>query len=74
MKAQTRYIRAALYFRLTNFYGAVPFFDKDISLAESNTIGRTPHETIIEFIVKELQEIVPDLPKREELATADNGK
>jgi len=74
MKAQTRYIRAALYFRLTNFYGAVPFFDKDISLAESNTIGRTPHETIIEFIVEELQEIVPDLPKREELATADNGK
>ena len=74
MKAQARFIRAALYFRLTNFYGAIPFFDKDISLAESNTIGRTSHEAVVAFILKELQEIMGDLPKKEELTLDERGK
>ena len=74
MKAQARFIRAALYFRLTNFYGAIPFFDKDISLAESNTIGRTSHEAVVAFILKELQEIMKDLPKKEELTLDERGK
>ena len=74
MKAQARFIRAALYFRLTNFYGAIPFFDKDISLAKSNTIGRTSHEAVVAFILKELQEIMGDLPKKEELTLDERGK
>ena len=35
MKAQIRFIRASLYFRLVNLYGDVPFFTKDITLAEA---------------------------------------
>lgn len=74
MIAQTRYIRAAIFFRLTNFYGDIPFFTKDITLEESKTIARTPRAQVISFIHDELNEILPDLPTRDELTTSDNGK
>jgi starch-binding outer membrane protein, SusD/RagB family len=74
MIAQTRYIRAAIYFRLTNFYGDIPFFTKDISLAESKTISRTSHDEVVKFIHSELDEILPDLPTREQLSADENGK
>ena len=32
MIAEIRFIRAAIYFRLVNFYGDIPFFTKDIPL------------------------------------------
>ena len=47
MIAEIRYIRASLYFRLTNLYGAVPFFTEDITLEESRSVSRTDRETII---------------------------
>ncbi len=62
MKAQVRFIRAFLYFRLTNFYGDVPFFTKDITLEESKTIARTPRAEVIQFIHDEMAAIIPVLP------------
>lgn len=66
LKAQVRFIRAWLYFRLTNFYGDVPFFTKDITLDESNTIARTPRTDIISFIHQEMNDIIPNLPAKGE--------
>jgi hypothetical protein len=74
MKAQARFIRASLYFRLTNFYGDIPFFTKDITLAESRTVARTPRSQVIDFIHQELTDILPYLPTRDALADADRGK
>jgi len=73
-KAEMRFIRASIYFRLINFYGAVPFFTKDISLDEANTLARTPKATILNFIHQELDEIIPLLPKKENLAAAERGR
>lgn len=73
-KAEMRFIRASIYFRLTNFYGAVPFFTKDISLDEANNMTRTPKAAILSFIHQELDEIIPLLPKRENLSAAENGR
>lgn len=73
MKAEIRFIRAYLYFRLTNLYGAVPFFTGDITLDQANTISRTPAETIRGFIHAELDEIVDDLPVNTMLPAAENG-
>lgn len=73
-KAEIRFIRASIYFRLTNFYGAVPFFTQDISLDEANQMTRTPRATIMNFIHQELDEIIPVLPKRESLSAAENGR
>lgn len=74
MVAEVRFIRAFLYFRLTNFYGAIPFFTSDISLDEANVIGRTPREEVITFVQQELNEIIDVLPSRNELSEADNGR
>lgn len=62
MIAEIRYIRASLYFRLTNLYGAVPFFTEDITLEESRSVSRTDRETIISFIHQELEDIKDALP------------
>lgn len=66
LKAQVRFIRALTYFRLTNFYGDVPFFTQDITLEESNTISRTPRAEIIKFIHEEMAAIIPNLPAKGE--------
>ena len=74
MKAQARFIRASLFFRLTNFYGDIPFFTKDITLEEANTISRTPRAKVIEFIHQELDDILQYLPTRDQLSVEENGK
>lgn len=74
MKAQARFIRASLFFRLTNFYGDVPFFTSDISLDESRTIARTPRAEVIGWIHQELNDILQYLPNRDELTEAERGK
>ena len=69
-----RYIRASLYFRLTNLYVAVPFFTEDITLEESRSVSRTDRETIISFIHQELEDIKDALPTRDQLPEEDKGK
>jgi hypothetical protein len=73
-KAEIRFIRAFIYFRLINFYGDVPFFTTDISLEESSTIRRSPKATILSFIHDELSAISAFLPRRDELPSSDNGR
>ncbi|WP_108823262.1 RagB/SusD family nutrient uptake outer membrane protein [Dysgonomonas sp. Marseille-P4361] len=73
-KAEIRFIRAFLYFRLVNFYGDVPFFTKDITLEESKTISRTPKAEILSFIHAELDEIMNILPNKSKLSADDNGR
>lgn len=74
MKAEARFIRASLFFRLVNHYGDVPFFDKDITMQEANTIARTPKADIVKFIRTELSEIAEILPTKQEYPAADNGR
>ncbi|MBD1434754.1 RagB/SusD family nutrient uptake outer membrane protein [Sphingobacterium sp. DN00404] len=73
-KAEVRFIRAHLYFRLVNFYGDVPFFTSDVSLDESQRVPRTSKEQVMSFIHQELDEIIPLLPSRNQLSAADNGR
>lgn len=74
MKAEARFIRAFLYFQLTNWYGDVPFFTQDINLETAKTIARTPQATIVEWIHTELEEIAEILPTKEEYSAADRGR
>lgn len=74
MKSEIRFIRAFLFFRLTNHYGDVPFFDYNISLQEANTISRTSKDEVLKFVRDELNEIVSSLPKKGEYAAKDNGR
>ena len=74
MIAQIKFIRAYLYFRAVNFYGAVPFFLSDITLDQSKTSVRTPKSDIIPQLVSEVESVIPVLPSRDELSASDNGK
>ncbi len=73
-KAEIRFIRAFLFFRLVNFFGDVPFFTTDITLEQANSINRTPKAEIMAFIHRELDEIMGSLPSRNGLPAADNGR
>lgn len=74
MKAEARFIRAFLFFRLANQYGDVPLFDYNVTLQEANSIARTPKAEVINFVRKELNEIVNILPAKGEYAASDNGR
>lgn len=74
MIAEARFIRAFLYFRLTTWFGDVPFFTTNISVDEVNTISRTAHNTIVDFIHQELNDIMPDLPTKETLVDNERGR
>lgn len=74
MKAEARFIRAFLYFQLTNWYKNVPFFTEDIDLETAKTIAPTDQATIVTWIHKELDEIADILPTRSEYADADRGR
>lgn len=73
-KAEARFIRAYSFLMLATWYGDAPLFTSSISLADSKTISRTPHEEIIKFVMDELDEVAEILPKREEYGDSDRGR
>lgn len=58
--AEARVLRALGYYYLIMTYGDVPFFDKPVTSKEFN-VNRTPKETIMEFILQEMDQVAPDL-------------
>jgi hypothetical protein len=61
VEAEARFLRAYSYFYLTGFFGDVPLITKSITLEEA-TMPRTSQKEVIDFILKEMDEIVGDLP------------
>lgn len=59
--AEARWVRAFNYFLLTEMFGDVPLVTKSISLEEAN-LERTAKATVVNFILKEMDEAAPDLP------------
>lgn len=61
VKSEARFLRAYSYFYLTEFFGDVPLITKSINLEEAQ-MERTPKKDIIDWILKEMDEIAPSLP------------
>ncbi|WP_051892797.1 RagB/SusD family nutrient uptake outer membrane protein [Flavobacterium reichenbachii] len=74
MKAETRFLRAFQHFQLTTWFGDIPLLKKDPSLEEASKISRTPHAEVVQFILSELDAIMPSLPKNTQYAAADRGR
>ncbi|MBX3254285.1 MAG: RagB/SusD family nutrient uptake outer membrane protein [Chitinophagaceae bacterium] len=74
MIAEARFIRAYQYFQLYTWYGDVPLFDKDISVQESQTIGRTARAEVVNFVLNELTDVEGMLPANNEYEAADRGR
>lgn len=74
IKAEARFLRAFQHFQLTTWFGDIPLLQKDLSLTEATTIGRTSHAEVVNFILSELDAIINDLPKNTEYANDDKGR
>lgn len=74
MKAEARFLRAFQHFQLTTWFGDIPLLKKDPSLQEAKTMTRSPHAEVVEFILDELDAIIPLLPKNTQLADAERGR
>lgn len=59
--AEARFVRAYSYFYLVNFFGDVPLITKSITLGEAQ-MERTPKVQVIDWIIKEMDEIAAHLP------------
>lgn len=74
LKAETRFIRAFEHFNLTKWYGDVPLVTNNITTEEAKVIPRTPKADVIKFILSELDAIISDLPSKDALPAAENGR
>lgn len=73
-KAEARFIRAAQYFYLSQFYGDIPLVVRPLSLSEANSVSKTSKSDIIDFIIKEFKEASYDLPRYKDLAEGEIGR
>ena len=74
LKAESRFIRDFLYFRLANLYGDVPLFMEDISLEDAGQIARTPYSQVMKIIAADLEDLIPDLPVNTNMGASENGR
>ncbi|ANI90067.1 hypothetical protein A9P82_12700 [Arachidicoccus ginsenosidimutans] len=74
ISAQARFLRAWHYFQLTTWWGAVPLFDHDISIEESQNISRSSHDSVVNFVLKELDDIENVLPVNTAYTKSDIGR
>ena len=72
--AETRFIRAFEHFNLTKWYGDVPLINYNITQEQSKTVARTPKADVINFVLSELDAIIPDLPTQDQLPASENGR
>lgn len=62
MKAECRFIRASIMFRLATWYGDAPLFVKNPTVAETQVVARTSHADILKFVRDELDFAAQNLP------------
>ena len=56
--AEAKTIRAYHFYELYTRFGAIPYPEHVISIAESQTMKRTPRETVVNNIVTDLKEVI----------------
>lgn len=62
MIAEVRFLRAWAYYNMSQYWGGVPLVTKVLSMDEANSVTSDTKESIVEFVLSELTDIVPDLP------------
>ncbi|MDP4238559.1 MAG: RagB/SusD family nutrient uptake outer membrane protein [Bacteroidota bacterium] len=72
--AEAKVIRAYLYFELYSRFGDIPFFTKAISIAESQSLARTPKADVVKELLAELTDIITNNYLPESYPAADKGR
>lgn len=72
---EVRFLRAFIYFYLTSFWGDVPFVTETVNAGdEAMTAPRTSRETIVDFILDELNAAAEALPPHITPGSTDFGR
>ncbi|WP_339756868.1 RagB/SusD family nutrient uptake outer membrane protein [Algoriphagus aquimarinus] len=74
MKSEVRFLRAAQYYYMSQFWGSVPLVEKTLSPAEANSVKKASKAEIVAFVLKEFGEIVDYLPSHAGLPSAQRGR
>lgn len=61
-KAEAKFLRAYTYFELVRTFGGVPIIDRPVEASEALAIPRSSVADVYNFIVKDLEEAIPNLP------------
>jgi len=72
--AETKFLRAFMYFLLIERFGGVPILDKSYNLGESVALERNTFDECVTFIEQDLNEAIPDLPENYSSTNADFGR
>ncbi len=72
--AEARFLRAAQYFYLSQFFGSVPLVTKVLSKDEANVVERATKDQIVDFVINEFKEAAVDLPRFKDLKTTESGR
>lgn len=73
-RGEARVIRDYHYFELISKYGDVPYFTHEISIAQSQKIGRTAKAEIVEKLLTDLDEVINSNCLMESGGEADKGR
>jgi len=73
LKSEARYLRAIQYFYLSQYFFDVPLVTKSLSKEEANLVTKASRADITKFIVAELTEIAPLLPRHKDIKSSARG-
>lgn len=71
---EAKFLRAHYYFILVQFFGDVPLILTPQAPGDDLRPMRTPKGQVYEQIIRDLEEAIDELPRREEYAAADIGR
>lgn len=74
MIAEVRFIRACQYFYLSQYFGSAPLVTKVLTLEEANNVSKATHSQLVNFVLTEFAEAVPDVPKFKEIPSSETGR
>jgi len=73
--AEAKFFRAYIYFDLLQLYGAVPLVTKPLGTTSPELMNpRTSRDSVVDFIVSDLSQAIPDLPLESANAATDKGR
>jgi len=74
MKAEAQFIRACSYFYLASYYHDVPLVTTVLTLDEANNVKKASRTEVLNFVIKELEEIAEQLPHHKDLPASEMGR
>ncbi len=72
--AESKFLRAFIYFQFIERFGGVPIIDKTFNLGDEFSFTRNTFEECVAFIEADLNAAIPDLPARYQSTDANFGR